>query len=85
MAFYEAHRYYNIKRSMSRGGTPTDNPIIEALNGWIKDELYVDFGLKTTNDVPGVLNKYVKYFNNKHSAAALGYKTPIQCKTELGF
>ena len=85
MAFYEAHRYYNIKRSMSRGGTPTDNPIIEALNGWIKDELYVDFGLKTTNNVPGVLNKYVKYFNNKRSAAALGYKTPIQYKTELGF
>ncbi len=35
-AFCQAHHNYNILRSMSRGGTPTDNPIIEALNGWIK-------------------------------------------------
>ena len=32
-AFCQAHTQYNILRSMSRGGTPTDNPIIEALNG----------------------------------------------------
>lgn len=38
-AFCQAHRDYNILRSMSRGGTPTDNPIIEALNGWIKETL----------------------------------------------
>ena len=31
----------------SREGTPTDNPIIEALNGWMKEELYLDFGLAT--------------------------------------
>ena len=35
--FYQANKNYkNIKRSMSRSGTPTDNPIIEWLNGWIK-------------------------------------------------
>jgi len=43
-AFKEAHNQFNITRSMSRVGTPTDNPIIEALNGWIKDELKIDFG-----------------------------------------
>ncbi len=32
--FYKTHKYYiNIKRSMPRAGTPTDNPIIESLNG----------------------------------------------------
>ena len=30
MAFNNAHKDYNIKRSMSRIGTPTDNPIIES-------------------------------------------------------
>ena len=30
-AFCQAHKDYNILRSMSRVGTPTDNPIIEAL------------------------------------------------------
>ena len=84
-AFCQAHFQYNILRSMSRAGTPTDNPIIEALNGWIKEELYIDFGLETTTDVPALLDKYVHYFNYNRPAAALGYKSPIQFKTELGF
>ena len=70
---------------MSRGGTPTDNPIIEALNGWMKEELYLDFGLADTEDVPVLLEEYVYYFNNKRRSAALGYKSPVQYKTELGF
>ena len=35
-AFRQAHEHYNILRSMSRVGTPTDNAIIEAINGWIR-------------------------------------------------
>ena len=49
----------------SREGTPTDNPIIEALNGWMKEELYLDFGLATTEDVFLLLDTYVHYFNNR--------------------
>ena len=44
-AFNKLHDNYTIKRSMSRAGTPTDNPVIEALNGWIKNELYKDFNI----------------------------------------
>lgn len=84
-AFCQAHAHYNILRSMSRGGTPTDNPIMEALNGWIKEELYLDFNLAEAYDVPILLNQYVEYFNNKRPAATLGYKSPVQYKTELGF
>ena len=84
-AFCQAHNHYNILRSMSRVGTPTDNPIIEAFNGWIKEELYLDFGLETAEDVPKLLDEYVYYFNNRRPAAALGYKSPVQYKTELGF
>ena len=84
-AFYQAHSNYNILRSMSRVGTPTDNAIIEALNGWIKAELFLDFDLAHTKDVPALLNQYVDYYNNRRSAAALGYKSPVQYKTELGF
>ena len=84
-AFCQAHNHYNILRSMSRGGTPTDNPIIEALNGWIKDELYLDFDLDHASDVPALLDQYVFYFNNQRRHAALGYKSPVQYKTELGF
>ena len=70
---------------MSRGGTPTDNPIIESLNGWMKNELFLDFALSESKDVPALLNTYVNYFNNYRPAAALGYKSPVQYKTELGF
>ena len=84
-AFCQAHEHYNILRSMSRERTPTDNPIIEALNGWMKEELYLDFGLATTEDVFLLLDTYVHYFNNSRPAAALGYKSPVQYKTELGF
>lgn len=84
-AFCQAHHDYNILRSMSRGGTPTDNPIIEAMNGWMKEELYLDFGLAEAKDVPALLDEYVFYYNNRRPAAALGYKSPVQYKTELGF
>ena len=84
-AFCQAHSQYNILRSMSRGGTPTDNPVIEALNGWIKNELYLDFDLSHAQNVPELLDRYVFYFNNHRLHSALGYKSPVQYKTELGF
>jgi len=41
-AFLNAHKDYTLVRSMSRAGTPTDNPVIEAINGCIKDEIRTD-------------------------------------------
>lgn len=73
-AYQIAHAGYTIVRSMSRTGTPTDNPIIEALNGWIKEELYLDFNLKNTDDLRGTLDRFVDYFNRNRLAAALNYK-----------
>lgn len=64
-AFYEAHKEYNIIRSMSRVGTPTDNPIIESINGWIKTELKIDFDSYTKDDLPTFMNKFVDYFNKE--------------------
>ena len=50
---------------MSRAGTPTDNPIIESLNGWIKEEMRIDFNLKAAEGIPSFIEKYVHYFNNE--------------------
>lgn len=83
--FSQTHKDYNIIRSMSRRGTPTDNAIIEALNGWMKEELYVDFDIYHAKDVPALLEKYVQYYNNERAAYALDYKSPLQYKTEMGF
>ena len=76
---------YNISRSMSRAGTPTDNPVNESLNGWIKEELIVDFDLKHCKDVPKLIEEYIYYYNNERPSYSLKYKTPIQYKIELGF
>ena len=76
---------YNIQRSMSRAGTPTDNPINESLNGWIKEELFIDFNLRFCEDVPKLIKKYVCYYNNIRPSYSLKYKTPIQFKIESGF
>jgi transposase InsO family protein len=70
---------------MSRAGTPTDNPVIEAINGWIKDEIRTDFNFNEVPNVSRFLRDYIFYFNYQRPAAALDYKTPIQFKTELGF
>ena len=75
MAFADAHKNYDIKRSMSRQETPTDNPIIESLNGWMKEELKNDFNLYKTNDIHKT--------NNERLAYSLKYKSPVQYRTEL--
>jgi hypothetical protein len=60
--------------------TPTDNPIITALNRWMKEELYPDFELASAENVPLLSGKCVHYFNNKRAAAALSYRSPVQRK-----
>ena len=84
-AFFNAHKDYNIKRSMSRAGTPTDNPIIESINGWIKEELRTDFQYWKANSIYDLINEYVYYFNHHRPAYALKYKSPVQYRTEQGF
>ena len=84
-AFNQLLDNYTIKRSMSRAGTPTDNPVIESLNGWIKNELYKDFKIYQADDIYKVINDYIQYFNEERLAFALEYKSPVQYKTEQGF
>ena len=36
---------------MSRAGTPTDNSAIEAINGWIKEELFTYFNIKDCDNL----------------------------------
>ena len=70
---------------MSRIATPTDNPIIESLNGWIKKEMYIDFNQDDYENVYNYINTIIYDHNNFRPAYTLNYKTPIQYRTELGF
>ena len=85
LSYNELISNYNIKRSMSRAGTPTDNPIIEAVNGWIKAEIYSERWHKRYNTAKEMIAAYVAYFNNERPAYALQYKSPVQFRIEQGF
>lgn len=79
LAYNELIRDKNIIRSMSRAGTPTDNPVNESLNGWIKEELYMDFRLseaKTRQEAIGIIEDYVVFYNSQRPCYALDYDTP---------
>ena len=81
--FNEKLPLYGIVHSMSKPGTPTENGAMEAINGWVKEELFTDFWqlkMKAGRDVDKVIADYIYYFNYERPAYALGYLTPIQYK-----
>lgn len=66
----------NIIRSISRTGTPTDNAAMESTNGWTKEEIFVDFKIIKTKNIPNLIDDYIDFFNEKRPSSSLNYKTP---------
>ena len=85
VALSQVHKDYTITRSMSRIGTPTDNPIIESKNGWLKKEMYIDFNQNDYETVEEYIDAIIEDHNNYRPSYALNYKTPIEYRTQLGF
>lgn len=79
-SFNELLPLYNITHSMSRAGTPTDNSQIEAINGWIKEELFNDFKIKEKEDPIKCVEYYIFFFNNERPSYSFNYLTPNQFK-----
>ena len=69
---------YGITRSMSRAGTPTDNAAMEAINGWIKAEMFMDLHITGEKPVEQEVNDYIVFFNEQRPAYSLNYLTPKQ-------
>ncbi len=76
--FNEMLTMYDIQRSMSRAGTPTDNAAMESINGWMKAEMLVDLHVTGTRAVKNEVDEYIKFFNEERPAYALRYMTPVQ-------
>ena len=85
VSFNNIFNSYKVTRSMSRAGTPTDNPVIESKNGWIKKEMYIDFDINNYTTVQEFINDIVWDNNNLWPSYALNYKTPVEYRTQLGF
>lgn len=84
-SFNNILKKFFVARSMSRAGTPTDNPVIESKNGWLKKEMYIDFDINNYNTVQEFIEDVVKDNNKYRPSYALNYKTPIEYKIQLGF
>lgn len=79
IAYNELIKDKNIKRSMSRAGKPTDNPVNESMNGWIKEELYIDFKIEecdSRNKLVETIERYIDFYNTKRPCYAIGYDIP---------
>ncbi len=63
---------------MSRAGTPTDNAAMEAINSWIKAEIFNDFHLTGKEDIQREVERYIVFFNEEMPAYSLNYLTPRQ-------
>jgi transposase InsO family protein len=77
-SFNELLPLYNIVHSMSRAGTPTDNAAMEAINGWIKAEMFKDLHITNTKTIDEEIAKYIVFFNEERPAYSLNYLTPKQ-------
>ena len=78
LSFNKTFDNTSIIRSMSKAGTPTDNPVIESKNGWLKKEMYIDFDINNYNTVQEFIEDIVKDNNEYRPSFALNYKTPIE-------
>ena len=82
-AFNELLPMYNVTRSMSRAGTPTDNAAMESINGWIKSEMFTDLHVTGKGDITQEVARYIHFYNEERPAYALGYLTPKQYKAKM--
>jgi len=77
-SFNELLPLYNIIHSMSRAGTPTDNAAMEAINGWIKAEMFTDFHVSDNENIIQEVANYITFYNEERPAYSLNYLTPKQ-------
>jgi transposase InsO family protein len=84
-SFNQALLNSNIIRSMSRAGTPTDNPVIESMNGWIKAQIRADYKIDEYDDIKDFINAYIHYYNHERPMYKLQYKSPAEYTLSQGF
>ena len=51
---------------------------MEAINGWMKAELFTDFHVTGDERVDLEVDEYIRFFNEERPAYSLNYLTPLQ-------
>ena len=71
---------FEIKRSLSKKGTPYDNAVAEATFKSIKTEFVYVNKFETLHELEVKFSAYVWWFNNKRLHSTLGYIPPVEYK-----
>jgi len=76
----------NIKRSLSRPGTPIDNAVAESMYDIIKTEFIYGEKFNDLNDLQTKLAGFVWWYNNERIHSSLGYIPPVESRkiNEIG-
>ena len=68
----------NIKAFIPKRSFTTDNAAMEAINGWIKAEVFNDFHITSNENIEQEIKDYIVFFNEERPAYSLNYLTPKQ-------
>lgn len=74
VSFNNMFNSYNVTCSVSRAGPPTDNPVIESKNGWMKKGMHIDFDKNNYNTVQKFIGDIVWDNNNYRPSYSLQKK-----------
>lgn len=77
----------NLTRSMSRKACSRDNAACEGFFGRLKNELFYprDWKSVTIEQFIGVVDDYIRWYNEKRIKISLGALSPIEYRVSLGF
>jgi putative transposase len=75
-----------LTRSMSRKACSPDNAACEGFFGRLKTEMFYpgDWRTTTIEQFLEVLDKYIRWYNEKRIKSSLGYLSPIEYRESLG-
>ena len=81
------HRFLaskDIRPSMSRKGTSTDNGMMESFFGILKTEMFYGFekNFKSLDQLEQAITEYIFYYNNKRIKTKLKGLSPVQYRTK---
>jgi transposase InsO family protein len=76
-AMSELLKCFDIKRSLSRKGTPTDNAVIESFFKTVKIEFVKRHKFTSIESFTKAWNQYVHWYNYKRRHSSLGYRPPL--------
>jgi len=76
----------NLTRSMSRKACSPDNAACEGFFGRLKNELFYprDWKSVTIEQFIGVVDAYIRWYNEKRIKVSLGSLSPIEYRVSLG-